>query len=415
MTAEDSSTAPVDLTPLTMPAEGVPEVVTEEPALDEAADAIASGDGPIAIDAERASGYRYGQRAYLVQLRREGAGTWLIDPIALPDLSPLAEAIGDDEWILHAATQDLPCLAEVGLRPSALFDTELGGRLAGRPRVGLGAMVEHYLGVSLAKEHSAVDWSTRPLPDPWLLYAALDVEVLSDLREAVHDDLSRQGKALWAAEEFSSLLGFTGPAARVDPWRRTSGLHRIRSRRGTALVREMWEMRDRIARERDTSPGRVLPDAAIVELAAAHQRARAVPRSLSTSEARLARSVRRNEGQLIEAIAAALAIPEDELPPLSVAANGPPPPKSWADRDPVAAARLARSRELLGSVAQELQVPVENLLTPDLLRRFLWEGPDDPSTEDVAAALRDMGAREWQTTIAAPLIALACSEHSPTS
>jgi ribonuclease D len=406
---------PTQLTALTAPSEGVPEVITDERALVEAADAIASGSGPIGIDAERASGYRYGQRAYLVQLRREGAGTWLIDPIALPDLSPLGDAIGGDEWVLHAATQDLPCLAEVGLRPRALFDTELGGRLAGRPRVGLGAMVEHYLGLSLAKEHSAVDWSTRPLPDPWLLYAALDVEVLADLREAVHDDLRGQGKAAWAAEEFDSLLGFTGPAVRVDPWRRTSGLHRIRNRRGTALVRELWHVRDQIARDRDTSPGRVIPDAAIVELAATYQRARAVPRSLTSAEARLARSIRRNEGDLIEAIALALEIPEDELPPLSLASSGPPPPKSWADRDPVAAARLARSRELLTSVADELQVPVENLLTPDLLRRFLWEGPAAPSTEDVAKALRDMGAREWQTTMAAPLIALACSEHPPAS
>lgn len=415
MSAVDPSTDEDELPVLTMPAEGIPPVITDERALDEVADAIASGTGPVAIDAERASGYRYGQRAYLVQLRREGAGTWLVDPIALPDLSPLGEAIGDAEWVLHAATQDLPCLAEVGLRPQSLFDTELGGRLAGRPRVGLGAMVEHYLGLRLAKEHSAVDWSTRPLPDPWLLYAALDVEVLRDLREAVHDDLAGQGKTAWAAEEFSSLLDFSGPAVRIDPWRRTSGLHRIRNRRGTALVREMWEMRDRIARERDTSPGRILPDAALVELAAAHQRASTVPRSLTSTEARLARSIRRHESQLIEAIAAALAIPEDELPALSLAATGPPPPRSWADRDPVAAARLARSRELLGSVAEELQVPVENLLTPDLLRRFLWEGPPAPSTEDVATALREMGAREWQTIIAAPLIALACSEHTPSS
>lgn len=415
MSADDSSTVEVELPVLTMPVDGIPDVVTEERALVEVADAVASGTGPVGIDAERASGYRYGQRAYLVQLRREGAGTWLVDPIALPDLSPLGEALGDAEWVLHAATQDLPCLAEVGLRPQALFDTELGGRLAGRPRVGLGAMVEHYLGIRLAKEHSAVDWSTRPLPDPWLLYAALDVEVLRDLREAVHDDLARQGKAAWAAEEFSSLLGFTGPAVRIDPWRRTSGLHRIRTRRGTAMVREMWEMRDLIARERDTSPGRVLPDAAIVELATAHQRARTVPRQLSSTEARLARAVRRNESQLIEAIAAALAIPEDELPPLSLASTGPPPPKAWADRDPVAAARLVRSRELLGSVAEELQIPVENILAPDLLRRFLWEGPPAPSTEDVATALEDQGARQWQTMIAAPLIALACSEHPPAS
>ncbi|MEO7448353.1 MAG: ribonuclease D, partial [Humibacillus sp.] len=196
---------------MTVPRGGVPDVVVDERVLLEAAAAISRGTGPIALDAERASGYRYGQSAYLVQLRREGSGSWLIDPMAVPDLSPIGEAFGDAEWILHAATQDLPCLAEVGLRPKALFDTELGGRLAGRPRVGLGAMVEHYLGLSLAKEHSAADWSVRPLPDPWLLYAALDVEVLGELRDAVAADLQAQGKAAWAAEEFEHLLTFTGP------------------------------------------------------------------------------------------------------------------------------------------------------------------------------------------------------------
>src|SRR5512139_3522100 len=95
--------------PLDEPADGVPQVVETERELARAAAAVAGGEGPVAIDAERASGYRYGQRAYLVRVRREGAGTWLIDPIGCPDLTPLDEAIGAAEWILHAATQDLAC------------------------------------------------------------------------------------------------------------------------------------------------------------------------------------------------------------------------------------------------------------------------------------------------------------------
>ena len=423
MTAEPADTAEdlgddaaadlAPLTPLTHPREGVPDVVADERTLAQAAEAIASGTGPVGIDAERASGYRYGQKAYLVQVRREGAGTWLFDPIACPDLSPVDEAIGDAEWILHAATQDLPCLAEVGLRPTSLFDTELGGRLAGLPRVGLGAMVEHFLGLQLAKEHSAVDWSARPLPEPWLLYAALDVEVLIDLRAAVAAELAAQGKAGWAAEEFDNLLGFTGPEARVDPWRRTSGMHKVRGRRGLAIVRELWLWRDAVAQQRDTSPGRVLPDAAISEIAIAHQRATKPPRQVGSSEPRLARSVRRHQEAIIEVVARALALPDSDLPVLSLPPTGPPPPKAWADRDPVAAARLARSRALLGAVSEELAVPVENLLTPDLLRRFLWEGPAAPTTAEVAEALSAMGARRWQTTITAPLVALACQENPP--
>ena len=255
------------LTPLLAPSEGVPDVVVDERRLVEAGRAIAAGTGPVAVDAERASGHRYGQKAYLVQLRRAGSGTWLIDPVACPDLGPVADGIGDAEWVLHAATQDLPCLAQIGLRPVHLFDTELGARLVGLPRVGLGAAVEHYLGLSLAKEHSAVDWSTRPLPEPWLRYAALDVEVLVELRDAIAADLESQGKSEWAREEFDALLDFEGPPVRVDPWRRTSGMHRVRKRRGIALVKELWITRDRIAERRDTSPGRVLPDSVIVELA----------------------------------------------------------------------------------------------------------------------------------------------------
>jgi ribonuclease D len=402
-----------ELVPLTHPRDGVPDVVVDERTLMRAAEAIGKGTGPVGIDAERASGYRYGQRAYLVQIRREGSGSWLIDPIACPDLSPVGAAIGDAEWILHAATQDLPCLAEVGLRPRTLFDTELGGRLAGLPRVGLGAMVEHYLGLQLAKEHSAVDWSVRPLPEPWLRYAALDVEVLVDLRDAVAAELTSQGKAAWAAEEFEHLLDFTGPEPRVDPWRRTSGMHKVRGRRGLAIVRELWLWRDAAAQQRDTSPGRVLPDAAISEIAIANQRATKPPRTVGSAEPRLARSVRRHQEAIIEVVARALALPDEDLPALALPPSGPPPPKAWADRDPVAAARLVRARELLGAVSDELAVPVENLLTPDLLRRFLWEGPAAPSTSEVAQALSAMGARRWQTMITAPLISLACSENPP--
>ncbi|WP_459984624.1 ribonuclease D, partial [Mycobacterium avium] len=147
------------------------------------------GRGPFAVDAERASGFRYSNRAYLIQIRRAGAGTALIDPVShgadpVRALRPVAEVLGSDEWILHSADQDLPCLAEVGMRPPALYDTELAGRLAGFERVNLATMVERLLGFGLAKGHGAADWSKRPLPAEWLNYAALDVELLIELRAA---------------------------------------------------------------------------------------------------------------------------------------------------------------------------------------------------------------------------------------
>ncbi len=281
--ASEAIPAPV---PLLEPREGIPPVTASPQDLAAVVAAFAAGTGPVAVDAERASGYRYGQRAYLVQLRRAGAGTALIDPIACGDLSALGDVLADAEWVLHAATQDLPCLYEIGMRPTRLFDTELAGRLAGFARVGLGPMVENVLGFALEKGHSAVDWSTRPLPDPWLRYAALDVELLVDLRDALEEELREQGKLDWALQEFAAIAAAPPPAPRVDPWRRTSGMHKVRRRRQLGAVRELWTARDEIAQGRDVSPGRVLTDAAIVGRRAGHaaerERARGAARASAT-------------------------------------------------------------------------------------------------------------------------------------
>jgi ribonuclease D len=393
------------LVALDMPAGGVPDVVVTEHDLVRAAEALAAGTGPVALDAERASGYRYGQRAYLIQIRREGSGTWLIDPIACPDLSPIGDVLSDVEWILHAATQDLPCLAEVGMRPTRLFDTELGGRLVGLPRVGLAAVVEHYLGLTLAKEHSAVDWSTRPLPEPWLRYAALDVEVLVQVRDLMADDLAAQDKMAWAEQEFDALTRFNGPPVRLEPWRRTSGLHKVRNRRGAAMVRELWQTRDAIAIESDTAPGRILPDRALVDLAI---RAPKTEADIGQNQgSRVSRSVRRYQREWFAALERARQLSEADLPALTVRSDGPPPARAWADRDPVAAARLTQARAALGEFAQAHHIPVENLLSPDSLRRMLWapeQHAGDLTLESVSAGLLTLGARQWQVDIAASII-----------
>ncbi|MFE4633266.1 HRDC domain-containing protein [Streptomyces sp. NPDC056773] len=379
--------------PLLEPREGIPPVVADAAALAEVVAAFAAGTGPVAVDAERASGYRYGQRAYLVQLRREGAGSALIDPVGCPDLSSLGEALSGTEWILHAATQDLPCLREIGMAPTSLFDTELAGRLAGFPRVGLGAMVESVLGYVLEKGHSAVDWSTRPLPEPWLRYAALDVELLVDLRDALEKELDRQGKLEWAHQEFDAIASAPPAPPRKDPWRRTSGMHKVRRRRQMAVVRELWESRDRIAQRRDVSPGKVLGDAAIVEAALA------MPlnvQALSALPGYGQRMGRRQLDQWMAAVERAKALPEAELPQPGATPAGPPPPRSWADKDPVAAERLAAARTAVSALAEGLNLPQENLITPDTVRRLCWEPPARLEREAVAEALAGYGARPWQ-------------------
>ena len=398
-----------EVVPLVEPADGVPPVVSTPEELARVVAAFGDATGPVAADAERASGYRYGQRTYLVQLRREGAGTVLIDPIALPDLSALSDALVGVEWIFHAASQDLPGLAEQGLRPSRIFDTELGARLLGMERVGLAAVVAELLGLGLAKEHSSVDWSTRPLPEEWLRYAALDVEVLVELRAVIAERLAMAGKAEWAAQEFEAVRLAPPPAPRVDPWRRVSGLHAVRDPRRVAVVRELWHTRDENARKRDIAPGRVLPDHAIV--AAAQALPRSVP-ALTDLPAFAGKGTRRRAVLWQQAIDRALALPETQLPSLrGPRSDAPPPPRAWADRDPAAAARLAAARAVIAELSDEHHVPAENLLQPDLLRRLCWTPPERWDEESISRALLAGGARPWQAELVGT--ALASAEVTP--
>ena len=394
--------------PLLQLRDGLPPVVEDPDALREVSNAITAGAGPVAIDAERASGYRYSSRAYLIQLRREGAGTALVDPIAFDDLSPLSTALEGTEWILHAATQDLPCLLEVGLRPSTLFDTELAGRLLGYPKVGLATLVEEILGRRLRKEHSAVDWSTRPLPTPWLEYAALDVEMLVELRDELHRQLVAQDKWDWARQEFEHLLGFQGPASRPEPWRRTSGLHRVRGRRALAAVQALWEARDELAAQRDVTPSRLIPDSAIVEAASAMPRDRAALLGLRGFHGR---GAERYATVWVAALRRARQVPERDLPLATARYDGPPPPRTWAERDPAAAARLTQVRAALTELGERLDVPSENLLTPDHVRRVLWQPPQEPTEEAVSEALASLGARRWQVELTSPILATAIADH----
>lgn len=397
--------------PLDAPRDGVPGLVTTPEQLADAAESLATGTGPVAVDAERASGYRYGQRAFLVQLRREGSGTVLVDPVPLPDLSTLGRALGETEWVLHAASQDLTCLAEVGLRPGGeLFDTELAARLAGFAKVGLAAIVEQLLGWQLAKEHSAVDWSTRPLPEPWLRYAALDVEVLVELRDALDAELSAQGKSEWARQEFAAVRDAPPTPPRQDPWRRTSGLHAVRSRRQLAVLRELWTAREEMARRRDLAPGRVLPDRALVSAATVMP---TTTEALGKLPVFSGPANRRLADRWLAAIARGRGTPDADLPPNALPGDGPPPPRLWKERDPAAADRLTAARAAVTALATEHRLPVENVLTPDLLRRLCWTPPDSLDVESVAADLAASGARPWQVDLVAGPVVAAMTAPPP--
>lgn len=401
---------PVEL--LTTPVEGVPEVVADEQSLAETIAALRAGSGPVAVDAERAHGFRYSTRAYLIQLRRSGSGTHLVDPVAFAppgaeaDLSELAAAIADAEWIIHAATQDLPCLSEVRMVPQHLFDTELAGRLLGYPRVALGTLLEEEFGVRLLKEHSAADWSTRPLPQNWLTYAALDVERLVELRDALAEELAEAGKLDWARQEFAALVAHADDPApvRPDPWRRTSGIHKVRSPAQLAVVRELWQARDEIARRLDKAPGKILPDRAITELAQIKQPDRDALRRIPEFGRR---NARRHEANWLGALERAAALPKSGWPAMHLPNDAPPHPRTWAQRKPEAAERLSRARTSVATEAERIQVPTENLLTPDILRRVCWQPPEPVTPAAVDAVLTEHGARTWQRELTVPLITTA--------
>lgn len=368
---------------------------------------IAEGTGPIAIDAERASGFRYSQRAYLIQVFRRGAGSYLFDPPLVGRFDELNDVLADEEWVLHAASQDLACLREVGLDPATIFDTELGARLAGLPRVGLGTVVEELLGIHLAKEHSAADWSTRPLPQSWLVYAVLDVELLVDLRDAIAALLDEQGKTEYARQEFDATLAREA-VVRTDPWRRLSGIHGLRSTRTLAIARELWYARDDYAREIDVAPGRLVPDASLVNAARSAPESK---RDLAAMKDFIGRASRSQLDRWFAAIERGRA--SEDLPSLRAPGDaGPPPPRVWADKNPEADRRLKRARAAVGVVAEGLALPVENLLTPETLRRVAWTPPETVTAETVGAALADQSARPWQIDATAQSIADAFVDAS---
>jgi ribonuclease D len=403
MTSEEPQETPTQLPLLATPRAEVFLVETLEE-LDEAIQTLAAGTGPFAVDAERASGFKYSQRAYLIQVYRAGSPIYLIDPAAIaPTADPtpfvgLAEVMKSDAWILHAASQDIPCLRELGLTATALYDTELGSRIAGLERVGLRAVTEALLGLRLAKEHSAVDWSIRPLADDWLTYAALDVDVLFELWAAVESVLKERNKLDWARQEFAATLSAAPKAAKVDKWRAMTGLHEVKDAKKLAIARELWTARENLAVKLDVSPGRLIPDSSIVNVVKETPKSKPQLAGNRSFVGRASRTYIDTWWKAIEEGAASR-----DLPPLKVTALGIPNHRIWPSRFPDADRRLKTVRPMIADLAEKNGLPVENILTPDFLRAICFE-PPELTVQAVAKSLRSLGARDWQIELTAQLI-----------
>jgi ribonuclease D len=381
-------------------------VVSDESALQEAVAVLKASSGALAIDAERASGFKYSQRAYLIQVRAENSEIFLIDPVATPDMATskafqeFAAVLKNREWILHAATQDLPCLNELGLYPGGIFDTELAGRLAGAPRVGLGSLTESLLQFRLAKEHSAADWSTRPLPESWLNYAALDVDVLHELANAVEELLNQQGKLDWAKQEFASLMSFKPKPQRIDKWRGITGLHKVQDRLSHEIARQLWITRESLAQKMDVAPGRLIPDSSILVAATQKPKSRPELAAMKSFSGRASRSYLDLWWDAVQS-----ALKATELPTLKPEkTEAIPNHRNWITKFPEADRRLKHAKASLQKLSEEKLVPLENLLTPEILRQVSFTPPENLSRLTLGERLHELGARNWQVELTAQLI-----------
>jgi ribonuclease D len=373
--------------------------VDSNASLDDLIEAL-SGAAQVAIDAERASGFRYSQKAYLIQIAIRDKGIWLVDPVADVDLSALVEHLNSKTWLLHAATQDLPCLAELGFMPAALVDTELSARILGLERVGLGSVCENLLGIELAKEHSAADWSQRPLTQEMLDYAALDVDVMFELWEKLQELALEAGKTEWLNQEFHHLLSFKPKPPLDEPWRGLPGISRIKDLAKLKIAAALHAARDAIAIEKDVAPGRLIPDRSI--MAAVNQAPKSRSELASNKEFQ-GRASRTLLSVWWDAIARSQEL-DISLEPAD-RGNGIPNHKSWERRFPDAHHRLESVRPLVLSLATELNIPIENLLTPDFLRRVCFE-----PQPDVAEQLRSLGARQWQVELVTEVIQMGLQQ-----
>lgn len=391
------------------PSEGTPQLMAGAAAIRQAADQLAQGTGWCAVDTERASGFRYHNRVCLLQIRRTGAGTMLIDVESDPQATTdfIGRVLADTGWVVHAASTDLPYLEQLRLRPPQLFDTELAGRFLGFHRVNLAAMVEHYLGVRLRKNHGGEDWSRRPIPSEWLDYAALDVEYLLPLADAMRSELTQQHpKDEWVAEECDYLTRvYRGYSPTPKSWEDLKGVHGLRTSKQLQVARWLWRVREKLARASDTAVSRLLPDKALVALAT--ELPTTVPKVMRTPgyPPRLRRKARYWANQVDKALRTA----QDRWPepfPIPTYRDTPPSRYTWSRYYPESFPKLTMVREELARVATQVEIPVENMIQSSDTNEIVWRSQELKEVTDdteLLELLQRLQIRPWQQKLCLPI------------
>jgi ribonuclease D len=268
----------------------------------------------VAMDTEAASFHRFVDRIYLIQLsiRRETA---IIDPLTIEDVSSLGALLADPavELVFHDADYDLRILdRDYGFHARRLFDTRIAAQLLGEPAVGLAALLEKHVGVSLDKKYQRADWSRRPLPPEMLEYAATDTRYLLALRERLRAQLEARIRLTWAEEEFQRLenVRWTPSETNGSTYLRMKGARAL-GRRGLAVLRELVPWREAIAAELDRASFRVVSNEALLALSQIPPRSREELQKVGGISPRL---VSERGNSLLAVIERGLTVPDKDLP-----------------------------------------------------------------------------------------------------
>ncbi len=337
----------------------------------------------LGVDTEAAGYHRFHDRISLLQISSPQENV-LIDPLAIEDLSPLRPLFldGNVEKIFHDADFDLRILhRDAGLELHSLFDTQIAAAFGGERQLGLGAVVEKHLGISLPKAYQRADWAERPLTEGMKEYAATDTAYLPPLRDRLLESLTRLGRLSWAREEFTrrEATRWVEDETAADAFLRVKGARDLQPR-GLAVLREIFRWRDDVGRERDQATFRIMSNQTMIEIALKGPTSKSELLGISGISAGL---VERRWRELVDAVRTGLAVPERDLPRF-------PPARRW-ERDPTVEQTAERLRQVRNRVAESLDLDPGFLMSRNLLDEIARKKPG--SLEELAQ-LPDV--RRWQ-------------------